>query len=293
MSFNDGAELDLSNVQSGGGGGRMAVGGGAALLIAVVGMVLGVDTSSLLGAVTGSGSGQSSQGVGDLSRCKTGKEANADIECRVVGAANSAEVYWAAELPRYGKKFSPAKLVIYSGQTSSACGPASNAVGPFYCPSDKKMYIDASFFKELTQRFGADDGALAQEYVVAHEYGHYIQDLLGVLGRAQSDRQGADSGAVRVELMADCFAGMWARGAATTPSANGTTFLKPLTDRDIQSALSAASAVGDDRIQEKVQGRVNPEAWTHGSAAQRQRWFTIGYETGDLNKCNTFAANPL
>ncbi len=293
MSFNDGAELDLSNVQSGGGGGRMAIGGGAALLIAVVGMFLGVDTSSLLGSAgVTQDSGQATTGS-DLARCKTGKQANEDVECRIVGAANSAEKFWAAELPKSGTKFSPAKLVIYSGQTASGCGTASNAVGPFYCPTDSKIYIDGSFFAELTNRFGADDGALAQEYVVAHEYGHYIQDLLGVLGRAQADRQGADSGAVRVELMADCFAGMWARSAASTKSANGTTFLKPLTQRDIDSALSAASAVGDDRIQEKVQGRVNPEAWTHGSADQRQRWFTQGYETGDLNKCNTFAANPL
>ena len=134
---------------------------------------------------------------------------------------------------------------------------------------------------------------MAQEYVVAHEYGHHVQDVLGLLDEAQKDPQGAESGAVRVELMADCLAGMWAKGAASTEDANGVTYLKPLTQQDIASALSAASAVGDDRIQEKVQGRVNPEAWTHGSAAQRQRWFTIGYTKGDLRACNTFAAAKL
>jgi predicted metalloprotease len=183
--------------------------------------------------------------------------------------------------------------VLYSGRTQSACGTASNAVGPFYCPTDGKVYIDASFFDELTTRFGADDGALAQEYVVAHEYGHHVQDMFGTLAAAQSDREGATSGSVRVELQADCYAGMWARSAATTEDAQGKTYLKPLTQQDIASALSAAAAVGDDRIQSQASGRVDPESWTHGSSAQRQRWFTVGYKYGDLDRCNTLEAADL
>src|SRR4051794_30694426 len=190
-----------------------------------------------------------SQAGGGFSRCKTGADANKNDECLVIATVNSVQDYWGSALPQYGRQYTKAKTVLYSGQTQSACGTASNQVGPFYCPVDKKVYIDASFFQELTDRFGADDGALAQEYVVAHEYGHHVQDLLGVLDAAQSDPQGASSGSVRIELMADCFGGVWANHASTTKDANGRTLLKPLTQSDIDSALSAASAVGDDRIQ--------------------------------------------
>ena len=233
-----------------------------------------------------------SQG-GDFSQCRTGADANRDAQCRVIGTVNSVQAYWATELPRHGTSYSPSNTVLYSGSAQSRCGTASNQVGPFYCPLDRKVYIDASFFNELTSRFGADDGALAQEYVVAHEYGHHIQDLLGVLDAAQSDPQGADSGSVRVELMADCLAGVWARHATETKDAQGDAFLKPLTQKDIASALSAASAVGDDRIQRQAQGRVNPESWTHGSSAERQKWFTTGYQSGALDSCDTLNAASL
>ncbi len=293
MSFNDGAQLDTSGIESGsGGGGRMAIGGGAAILITLIGAYFGVDTSQFTGALN-SGSGTQQGSVVDVSRCRTGADANKYVECRVVGTQNSVQKFWAQELPKYGKQYKSAILVQYDGQTRSACGTASNAVGPFYCPTDSKIYIDPSFFEELTSRYGADDGALAQEYVVAHEYGHYIQDSLGLLGAAQSDREGADSGSVRIELMADCFAGMWARSAAQTKDSNGNTFMKPLSQRDIDSALSAAAAVGDDKIQQKSQGQVDPHTWTHGSAEQRQRWFTLGYQQGDLNKCNALNARSL
>ncbi|GAA4355151.1 KPN_02809 family neutral zinc metallopeptidase [Angustibacter luteus] len=290
MSFNENAGLDTSQVSSGGGRGKMVIGGGAGLVILVLGLVFGVDTSGLLGSSDPSEpSGASTIGA----RCRTGADANRDVECRVVGTVNSVQAFWAQALPTYGTEYSPAQTVLYSGQTASACGTASNAVGPFYCPTDKQVYIDASFFDELTSRYGADDGALAQEYVVAHEYGHHIQDELGLLGAAQNDRQGADSGSVRVELMADCLAGVWAHGASTTTDRAGRTLLKPLTAQDIDSALSAAAAVGDDRIQQKAQGRVDPESWTHGSAAQRQTWFTTGYRTGNLKACNTLDAATL
>jgi predicted metalloprotease len=292
VSFNDDAQLDTSQIQSGGGvgGGGIAIGGGAGLVILILGLVFGFNTSSITGTPGAPVEpGQSTVGQ----QCKTGADANRDVECRVVGAVNSVQAYWSEQLPRYQRQYTPAKTVLYQGMTQSACGTASNQVGPFYCPLDKKVYIDASFFKELSSRFGADDGALAQEYVVAHEYGHHVQDILGVLDAAQQDPQGAESGSVRIELMADCLAGVWANGAASTKDANGRTYLKPLTDRDIQSALSAASAVGDDRIQKSTQGRVNPESWTHGSSEERQRWFTRGYRSGDLNQCDTLNASSL
>jgi predicted metalloprotease len=295
MSFNDDVRLDTSQVTSGGGGrGGMAIGGGVGgLIIVVVGLFFGVDLSGVAGGGN-PGAGAAPQDAGVIAqKCRTGADANRDVECRVVGTANSVQDYWVETLPTYGLEYSPSATDIYRGQTQSACGPASNAVGPFYCPADRKIYIDASFFDDLSSRFGADDGTLAQMYVVAHEYGHHVQNLLGLLDEAQKDPQGAESGAVRVELMADCLAGMWAKGATSTEDAQGRTYLKPLTQQDIQSALSAASAVGDDRIQAKARGQVNPESWTHGSSAQRQRWFLVGYENGDLNACNTFAARTL
>ena len=306
MSFNDNANLDISQVESGGGGGRggLAVGGG------VGGIVVQILTLLFGGNITSGGTsgridpGQNTQldpgqvqpggaQANDFSQCRTGADANRDVQCRVIGTVNSVQDYWTNELPRYGKKYRNVNTVLYSGATASACGTASNQVGPFYCPLDKKVYIDASFFAELTSRFGADSGALAQEYVVAHEYGHAIQDQLGILDRAQQDPQGQNSGAVRIELMADCLGGVWAKHASQTQASNGQPLLRALTQDDIQSALSAASAVGDDRIQKKLQGRVTPESWTPGSSAERQKWFSTGYQGGDLNQCDTFTAASL
>jgi len=315
MSFNENATLDTSQVESGGsggfgggGGGRggfpggIQVGGGIGGLIMLILMLIfgggltgGGNTSVPEDTTTSQGGqfdtsqvGAGGSASGDFANCKTGADANKNDECLIIATVNSVQVYWGQLLPQYGKQYPKAKTVIYSGQTQSSCGTASNQVGPFYCPLDNKVYIDASFFAELTRRFGADGGNLAKEYVVAHEYGHHIQNVLGLLGKAQQDPQGPQSGAVRIELMADCLAGTWVKHATETKDKNGVTFLKPITQADIQSALSAASAVGDDRIQEAVQGRVTPENWTHGSAEARQRWFLTGYQTGDINKCNTF-----
>jgi len=296
MSFNDDAQLDTSQISAGRGGGigggGMAIGGGAGLIILVLGLIFGFNPSD----ITGTPGSPVQPGVStiDTSRCHTGADANRYVECRVVGTVNSVQAYWSQALPATaGVQYTEAQTVEYTGQTQSACGTASNAVGPFYCPNDKLVYIDPSFFDELTSRFGADDGALAQEYVVAHEYGHHVQDLLGVLGAAQQDQQGAESGSVRIELMADCLAGVWAHHASQTQDAQGNTLLKPLTKQDISSALSAASAVGDDRIQKSSGGSVNPETWTHGSSAERQRWFTRGYDSGQLGQCDTLHASSL
>lgn len=276
------------------------IGGGiGTLIIILLGAFFGVDLSGVLptgtnpldpGNVTTSGQ-ESTQ---TFDHCKTGADANRDATCRIIGTVNSVQAYWNEALPaEQGRQYRPAKTDIYSGQTQSACGPASNATGPFYCPSDEVVYIDASFFNELTNRFGADDGKLAQEYVVAHEYGHHIENILGYLGQAQDGRTGATSGSVRIELMADCLAGVWAHHASQTKDAGGTPFLKPLTETDIRSALSAASAVGDDHIQEASTGSVNPDSWTHGSSASRQTWFIDGYKSGKADSCDTFNTNKL
>jgi len=301
MSFEEGAGLDTSQVTGGGGGGRggVVIGGGiGTLIIILLGAFFGVDLTGVVpsgsnsldpGNVT-TGGQESSE---SFDQCKTGADANRDATCRIIGTVNSVQAYWNEALPaEQRRQYRAAKTVIYSGATQSACGTASNATGPFYCPSDERVYIDASFFDELTSRFGADDGKLAQEYVVAHEYGHHIQNILGLMGEAQKG-SGASGGSVRIELMADCLAGVWAHNASQTVSDTGTPFLKPLTEADIRSALSAAAAVGDDHIQEATQGQVNPDAWTHGSSASRQRWFVAGYQSGHADSCDTFNTNDL
>jgi len=302
MSFNDDVRLDTSQVESGGSGGApggMVVGGGiGGIIMLIIALIFGINPSDL--PTGGGGGGTSDQQVDgttssgtEFDKCKTGADANADAQCRVIGTVNSVQAFWTAELPRYQKQWQPTKTRLYTGSTQSQCGTASNQVGPFYCPLDQKVYIDADFFDILTEQFGSDDGALAQEYVVAHEYGHALQDQLGLLNRAQQDPQGPNSGGVRIELMADCLAGVWAKHASSTNGPDGKPYLKELTEADIKSALSAASAVGDDRIQEKTQGQVNPESWTHGSAEARQRWFLQGYTKGDLNQCNTFNVDTV
>jgi len=317
MSFNDSAQLDTSQVQSGGSGGGgggggfpggIQVGGGIGGLILLVLMLI-FGGGKILGGGGDSGTGagglpsqqlESGQVAaagqvdqGEFSQCKTGADANKNDVCLIIATVNSVQDYWGKTLPKYQMNYEPVKTVIYQGQTPSGCGTANSQVGPFYCPLDAKVYVDASFFEELQSKFGADGGQLAKEYVIAHEYGHHVQDLLGILDRAQQDPQGPNSGAVRIELMADCLAGTWVKHATETTDANGTPLLKPITEQDITSALSAASAVGDDRIQKKMQGRVTPENWTHGSSEARQKWFLQGYQTGDLNQCNTFGVDTV
>jgi uncharacterized protein len=263
--------------------GPVALGGGG-----VVGLIVLVITLlSGGGGDSGIPSGlQFGREGSDLSsECRTGEDANQSQDCRIVAVINSVQAHWKANLPGYR----PATTVFFSGATTTGCGNASSAVGPFYCPADEHIYIDLTFYEELRSRFGATGGPFAEAYVLAHEYGHHVEHQLGVLDRARSGQTGPQSPAVRVELMADCLAGMWARGAVATG------FVEELTDADIRDGLAAAAAVGDDRIQEHVQGRVDPESWTHGSAEQRQRWFTTGYRatSGSPSGCDTFKPSTV
>lgn len=297
MSFNSGARLDTSQVTGGGGsnrGGVLLGGGAGGIILTIIIVLLGGNPGDVSAFNPSQVTTQGSNSSTDFSHCKTGADANADDTCRVIGTVNSVQDYWREALPTdTNRQYRDAKTVLYSGQTQSACGTASNATGPFYCPADELVYIDASFFAELTSKYGADGGALAQEYVVAHEYGHHIQNILGVLAKAQDGQTGPRSGSVRTELMADCLGGVWAHHAATTKDADGNTLLQPLTDKDIASALSAAAAVGDDHIQQSMGGGIQQESWTHGSSASRQKWFLNGYESGNLNTCDTFNTNDL
>jgi uncharacterized protein len=309
MRFNDNVQLDPTQVEdqrgqssgggfggigSGGGGlGGIPIavgGGGASLLILLVVVAINVLGGGIPGPTTqtlpsdGSSSGYDGIQVAGATvdqNCRTGADANARTDCRVVGVVNSVQSYWGSELPRRSITYRPADTVFYSGSTQAGCGLAQAAEGPFYCPVDKKVYLDLSFFDELHARFGAQGGPFAQAYVVAHEYGHHVQDLMGQLGDARSNTVGAEGGSVRTELQADCFAGIWANHAVQTG------YIEQLTDADINDGLDAAAAVGDDRIQRETQGRVSPDSFTHGSSQQRQHWFSTGFQSGDINACDT------
>jgi uncharacterized protein len=290
MTFNEGMQIDTSTTSVGGGGrGPMLIGGGVGgLIIVVVALFLGVDPGNLISAEPQGGQ-QSAQGF-DVSKCKTGADANRIVQCRVIATGNSVDGVWSQLLKGYKRP----NVTLFSGQVDTACGPATSDVGPFYCPGDKTAYFDTDFFQVLVDQFGSSGGPLAQEYVVAHEFGHHVQNLLGDIGRAQQGAQGAMGNGVRTELQADCYAGVWAHYAAITKQPEtGVTYLEPLSDKDIADALSAAASVGDDRIQKQATGRINPEAWTHGSSEQRQHWFTVGYQTGDPKQCDTYDARDL
>jgi predicted metalloprotease len=287
MTFNQGSQLDPGQVtdargRSYGGGRGLAVGGGGlGLVIAIVYLLLGGDPSALLTQAPAGGVSEPNSSA--LTSCKSGADANARADCRIVGFVNSIQAYWTDELKTEGKTYQPAQTVLYTDGVTTGCGDATSAVGPFYCPPDQTVYLDLGFFDDLHTKFGAKGGPLAEGYVVSHEYGHHIQDLAGLLNSSGGGATGAESQSVRTELQADCYAGVWVNHAASTG------FLQPPTADQISQALDAAASVGDDRIQAKTQGQVNPESWTHGSAAQRQHWFSVGLNSGSPSQCDTFS----
>ena len=288
MSFNPNVRLDPGQISDrrgvpGGRGGLAIGGGGLGIALLLIYTLLGGNPNDL-GGLMDPGAVVGPERTTLATDCQTGQDANERDDCRILGYVNSIQQYWTDTFTASGETYQPADTVLFSGATSSGCGTASAATGPFYCPPDGLIYLDLDFFGDLRSRFGAQGGSLAQGYVVAHEYGHHVQDLLGILGSGGGST-GAEGGSVRIELQADCFAGVWANHAA------GTGFLEPLTAAQIADALDAAAAVGDDRIQAATQGQVNPDSWTHGSSAQRQDWFRTGYDTGDPARCDTSSGN--
>jgi uncharacterized protein len=271
----------------GGGGGfgpRMAVGGGGfgIIVIILIALFLGVDPSQLL---NGAGPGAPVQQTQPSSGPRT-DDTSFLFARKIVG---SAEDVWTAELSRRGVKFAPAILTTYDSATPTACGQGQSSAGPFYCPGDQRIYLDLSFFNELANRFGAP-GDFAQAYVIAHEYGHHIQNLLGTMQRQRGNlsgdqAKGATGASVRLELQADCYAGVWANKAQAR--------FNILQTGDVEEGLRAASAVGDDTLEKQAQGYVVPDSFTHGSSAQRVRWFQRGFSTGDIDQCDTFSASTL
>ena len=293
MRFRKGARLDPSQVEDrrGGGGlalpgGGIAVGGGG---LGIAGLVIYLLISLLAdgGGLSGPISNLNDRSIGTQppssalpADCQTAHDANTREDCRIVGYVNSIQAYWAGQFQSAGRTYTISKTVFFDGSTPTGCGTATSDVGPFYCPVDKLVYIDLGFFDELRSRFGATGGPAAQAYVLAHEYGHHVQDQLGALGGG-SGGQGATGRSVRTELQADCYAGVWASHATQTG------YLTNLSQADIADALNAAASVGDDRIQRETQGRIDPDTWTHGSSAERQRWFRTGYRMGKPGACDT------
>lgn len=272
------------------GGGGLFRGGLGIVAVVVMAMIFGVDPMALLG-----GGGGSSYAPQSPPPRTTNRPPANDAESQFVSRVlRSTEEIWAEQFRRAGKEYKQPRLVLFRDATQTQCGMGQAAMGPFDCPPDQRIYLDLSFFDEMATRFRAP-GQFPQAYVIAHEVGHHVQTLLGISSRVHQMRQSmskrdGNALSVRTELQADCFAGVWAyhasrqRGGAVTVT---------LTDRDVEQALVAAAAIGDDRLQQQAQGRVMPDSFTHGTSVQRQRWFRMGFDNGDVNRCDTFRAQQL
>jgi len=293
IKFDD-QSVDTSGVsdQRGRGiGGPVAIGGGGLGIVGLIVFVLinvlgggsGIDTTQLVppdGSVQGQGAG-----TGDLAtRCNTAGAIDKYDDCYLVKVYNEVNEVWTDEFARAGDKYTQPGLTFFTQAVNTGCGQASSQVGPFYCPPDQMIYIDIGFLQQLQQQFGAQ-GRYAQAYILAHEAGHHLQTLFGTERKVRAAQQSQPSKqnqlSVAMELQADCYAGVWSKLADDAGNVS-------IGDAEVQQAQDAAAAVGDDRIQQQTQGRVDKESWTHGSAAQRKQWFTTGRTTGDVNACNTF-----
>jgi predicted metalloprotease len=306
MELNENADIDTSQIQdqrgSGGGGGGgfggLPIGGGGIvgivifLIVAVVGGFFGVNN-------LGGGSGSSSSGDNtSLNQKCSATDKLKQLDCRNALYVNSIQAFWATAEPKYfNKSYQKAPTVFFSNRVSTGCGAADSGTGPFYCPSDNKVYIDLTFYQQLADQLGAP-GEFAQPYVLAHEYGHHIQDLVGIEAKMQQEQQGASATqknllSVKLELQADCFAGVWAKGATGTTSANGQKIFKSLTGDDINQGIQTAGQIGDDTLQKQAGQQINPAEFTHGTSADRQKWFSRGYNSGTPDNCDTFASGAV
>jgi uncharacterized protein len=303
-------EFDDSRVDVGGlddrrggggglGGGGLAIGGGTGIvgiIIFVLFQVLGGGGDGTTGGFPQLGTGSAnSTGQQETTeeleaRCNTEGALDQYTDCRLIKVYDIADNTWSDEFSRRGVEYRPPKLAFFDGAVATACGQASAEVGPFYCPGDEEIFLDLNFLEQLQSQLGAN-GDFAQAYILAHEYGHHLQTVLGTERKVRAAQQrnpdAANKYSVALELQADCYAGVWSTLADQQASGIN------LTPDNVAEAQNAASAVGDDRIQKRSQGRVDQESWTHGSAADRKKWFTIGASSGDLESCNTFAAAGL
>lgn len=276
MTFNPDADLSTNTTRRRGRNAAIAGGTGVGVLgiIALIaGPLLGIDLSGLFGGGAAPSGGSSGSSV--IEDCDTGADANANVDCRMAGAQVALDAFWEDNVEGY---VAPT-LTVVDGQTQTQCGTASNAVGPFYCPPEQGVYVDPTFFQVMQQQFGASAGNLAQLYIVGHEWGHHIQNITGTMDQHPNNGTGEGTNGVRMELQADCYAGAWIGRMTEETDADGDPYLVKPTETELEDALNAAFVVGDDHIQE-LSGFQNPESWTHGSSAQRQRWFAEGYANG-------------
>ncbi len=276
MTFNPDADISGNTTRRRGRNAAIAGGGVGVLgiIALLVGPILGVDLSGLFGGGAPSG-GSEPAGGSIIENCRTGEDANENVDCRMAGAQVALDAFWEEEVEGYV----PPQMIVVDVQTSTQCGTASNAVGPFYCPPEQAVYVDPTFFELMRQQFGASAGELAQLYIVGHEWGHHIQYITGTMEKYPNNGTGPGSNGVRMELQADCYAGAWIGRITEETDADGDPYLLAPTEQQIRDALNAASTVGDDHIQEQS-GAVNPETWTHGSSDQRAGWFDDGYRNG-------------
>lgn len=290
MTFNPNADVSNTRARRAGRG-AVKVGGGVGVIgviVLLVSLFTGQDFTGLIPAIDGGAQGGGSADSALIAECQTGADANEDDACRIAAVQLSLDQFWDANMDNYR----PPSLTIVDGSTSTACGTASNAVGPFYCPPDEGIYIDPTFFQLLRQQYGASAQQLAQVYIVAHEWGHHIQNITGIMDRFPNNGSGPASNGVRLELQADCFAGAWVGEMTETKDANGQPYLIAPTEAELRDALNAAATVGDDHIQQQSGQRVNPEAFTHGTSEQRQRWFATGFQKG-VAACDTFSPSGV